>query len=75
MDNIDNMIQNGLSLTDIKRENRMLKRKLSKLRRKAETMRKLREANYQMTRQIGFVQEDLSSLGSFMWSPAPDYKD
>jgi hypothetical protein len=69
------MENNGLSLTDIKRDNRNLKRKLSKLRRKAETMRKLRTANYEMTRQIGFIQEEIKEVSSYMWSPPTDYRD
>lgn len=67
------MDNSKLSLSDIKRENRMLKRKLSKLRRKEETMRKLRTANYEMTRQIGFVQEGITELGSYMWQPSADH--
>jgi cell shape-determining protein MreC len=61
------------TLTDIKRENRKLKRQLAKLSRKEATMRKLREENANLTKQIGFVKDDLSSLGSLMWAPPVNY--
>jgi nitrate/TMAO reductase-like tetraheme cytochrome c subunit len=71
---MSNAKTNGdLSLSDIKRMHRSAKRANAKLKRKVDTMRKLREETFKLIDENKALHEDRQSLASFMWTPEKPY--
>lgn len=63
------------TLTEVKRMKRSAARQYSKLRRKVETMKRLRDQTFDINRQIGFLREELDRVSSLMYQPDPKHND
>lgn len=60
-----------LTLAEMKRDNRRLMRAAAKAKRKVETMRKLRHANFQLGGTLAILREEESQLRDVRWTPPP----
>jgi hypothetical protein len=70
------MDNSKFTLTEIKQENRRLKRQYAKLLRKEATLVRLRKENEGMRRGMREVRESIERISDPMWSaPKDDYRD
>lgn len=62
-----------LSLTQIKKVNRQLKRAVASERRKVEQIRKLREQNHRLSKDLDRLYVEKEELSDLQWKPDESY--